>query len=180
MPGLHTGQRHPGAVRGYIRLDVADTVQKSGLTNDDLIAFHEVFALTDRLLEERPHPPEPVNGLYGAAENDWYETNEESKAWKREYDHAFRETLAAYLRLRYRIGKRIGAHLMAGSIGGPGMIFVQVFPYSLFPSGLRHTWKTSRAITNKSWQIMDRCKYHLEEFPAGTARIYFRCDSPAT
>ena len=140
---------------------------KSGLTNDDLIRFYEtVFAPTNALLNNRPHPPESVNG---EDINDWYDNNEESKSWNLEYDRASEKGLAAYLGLRQRIGRRIGAYLIAGpqmsGLRETGKMHMHVFPRSLFPS---------RASVKQYFLTpsMKQSHIHREEFPAGIAYIY--------
>ena len=144
---------------------------KSGLTNDDLIRFYEVTAPARAILDRRPHPPPLPDGRYGEEENNWYENSEESKAWKWEYDLAGRRSLDAYLRLRQRIGKRIGARLIAGmrDLGTPetGSMVINVFPRSEFAS-----WASVKKYWNASQT--SPCKSHREEFPAGIAYIYFR------
>ena len=138
---------------------------KSGLTNDDLIRLYEVFAPTHALLHKRPHPPENLNREEA---KDWYENNEESKAWEREYACAGRQSSRAYLRLRWQIGKRIGAHLIATTSGPyrtPVSVSVYVFPRAQFPT---------RAAVRKVWNIsgIAHCEQNREEFPAGDAFIY--------
>lgn len=140
---------------------------KSGLTNDDLIRLCEVFAPTHELLHKRPHPPETLSG---EETNAWYENNEESQSWEREYACAGRQSSKAYLRLRWQIGKRIGAHLIASTSGPfrtPVSVSVYVFPRAQFPTraAVRKVWNTSG---------IAHCEQTREEFPAGNAFIYCR------
>lgn len=144
---------------------MARNAVKSGLTNDDLIRLSEVFAPTHALLNKRPHPPE---NLSSEETNDWYENNEESKAWEREYACVGRKSSRAYLRLRWQIGKRIGAHLIAAAsdpFKTPVSVSVYVFPRAQFPT---------RASVRKHWNTsgIEHCERHREEFPAGNAFIY--------
>ena len=140
---------------------------KSGLTNDDLIRLCDLTRASDAVLDRMPRYPSSLDDIAFCLERSerlerWRENSDEYQSWKREYDLACSKECAAYLRLRWQIGRRIGAHL----IGIPKhWAPVHVFPRSQFPS---------RASVNKYWIVLgtESLTTHREEFPAGIAVIY--------